>query len=108
NYYRLSCREIENLLVPTVIKQVVVQWEGKELDFTNFSMTKYVDEPLGTYIDTVVPELTRKYGDKSGTVKNKVEFAKRAVNEIADVNGLSKEAKLVAKKLYDFIASHNA
>lgn len=112
-FYRLNCREIENLLTPRVISAVVRSYEVEDVQLQSFAQADYESEYLGTFIDTKVfkDESTRKrksYADKSGTTKDKPEFCRRAISEIKGIEDVSVEAKELCRKLYEFIHEHNA
>ena len=108
-YYCLDCREIENTLSPEVLKKVVQGYEKDNaiLSFENSKYEDYKDEYLGSFIEKNVDDTSRSYRGKSGTIKDKVNFAKRAVAHIESVKDLSEEALDLTKKLYNFIRSNN-
>lgn len=108
-YYCLDSREIENLLIPNIIKEVILQRESnnnKVPDFSNLKMETYQHQPLGKFIADNIPGLTRKYND-SGTIAYKDKFAKAAVSFIKNKSDMSDEAVGLAEKLYAFIKSNN-
>lgn len=110
-YYRLAATEIENLLPPEVIKKIVGQYEGGMGNLKDFKQEDYKNKRLGEFIESDVLNgpRTRKgsYRDDSGTIRMKVEFCERALNEIKDFSQLSQEAQALAKRLYEFIKEHN-
>lgn len=111
NFYCLECREIENSLKPEVIKETVLNFEKpeeeEEHDFSELEKVTYTSKPLGTFIDKNITGLKRKYASDSGTVANKVQFAKYATTHVNSEADITEEAKKLAEKLYDFIAKNN-
>lgn len=108
-YYCLPCREIENLLSPKVLKQVILEYEKPEVapDFGDLVYEKYKDEYLGKFIDDKVSGINRSYKSDSGTIKDKVNFAKKAVAHIHSIDDLPEEAKKLTEVLYEFIKGNN-
>lgn len=110
-YCCLEVTEVENLLTPEVVKQVVQTYEATPPTFPAFSQQDYKDKKLGAFIETVVLGRAKtrsgSYMEKSGTVTNKPEFCDRALGHIKSFGELSAEAQLLTKKLYEFIAQHN-
>lgn len=117
-FYCLEAKEIENLLSPNVISRVIRSYEGDDdFQLKEFRQSAYKQVYLGRFIDNkVYPDKTisKRYGkletcfeDKSGTVKSKVEFCRRAVSSIESIDCLGEEARLIAKKLCDFIKEQN-
>ncbi len=116
-FYCLAVREIENLLTPNVLKKVILDYEGRngESDSINFSKLKYDNykyKKIGNYIDSNVKysnkqDLTRKYSSDSGTVNDKVNFAKKAVEYINDKNDISVDAIALTEKVLLFIENMN-
>jgi len=125
-YYCLQCREIENLLPPSVLKNIIEEYEGSKLEFFGaLELKQYKDKLLGEYIDNLpeklskkalgsknstlgqISKLKRKYASESGTLKNKVDFAKKATKYINEQNDMSEEAWQLAEKIYSFIAKSN-
>ena len=108
-YYCLPCREIENLLSPEVLEQVILEYEKPEVapDFGDLVYEKYKDEYLGKFIDDKVSGINRSYKSDSGTIKDKVNFAKKAVAHIHSIDDLPEEAKKLTEGLYEFIKSNN-
>lgn len=104
-------REIENTLTLETIKQVISEFEDidrDEIDFTGFDGKSHTNEPLGKFIDENFSSKRKgKYAAESGTVSNKVKFAKIAVGKISSFDDLSVEVKEFAEKLHRFIASNN-
>lgn len=112
HYHCLEAREIENLLSTEVMKEVVKVYEKSNADtiiFTDkFDYENYKTELLGKFIDKYTENRKRKsYAADSGTINDKVQFAKRAVEEVKSINDLSEEAKELTKKLYEFIKEQN-
>ncbi|MDT3404573.1 ATP-dependent nuclease [Mucilaginibacter terrae] len=112
-YYCLEAREMENIISSPILKKVIEDYEGDntaKLKFNKNFSTKdhFKDSYLGTYIEKNIPDLSRKYAAESGTVNDKVNFAKRAVSFMQSENDLSEEAITLGKKLLDFIKDNNS
>jgi hypothetical protein len=124
NFYRLNCVEIENLIKENVLEKVIKEFEKIEDLVISFSQEKYAEKRIGRFIDEKIlnNNSTRKgknqegkiednkykYSEKSGTIKDKEKFCTLALKHTKDYEkDLSKEAKALCEKIYDFIKSHN-
>lgn len=124
SFYRLNCIEIENLIKENVLGKVIKEFEKIEDLVISFSQEKYAEERIGRFIDKKIlnNSSTRKgknqegkteankykYAEKSGTIKHKEKFCTLALKHTKDYEkDLSKEAKELCEKIYDFIKSHN-
>jgi len=117
-YYCLKCSEIENLISPKILRQVVEEYEGvnavagsdgdnnyKPLNYEDYSVQK-----LGTFLDGwLKKDKSRKgsYASKSGTVTDKLNFCKKVIKFTEKFDDLSDEAKKLSKRIYDFIRMNN-
>ena len=115
NFYELSVREIENTISRQVLEKTL--FSGKEPEY----IKKYKDEAyatksayMGTFIDNHY-KLNKKYSNKSGTtgkgsgtIKEKLSFAKSVSSNINDINDLSNNAKELCEKIYEFIKKANS
>lgn len=109
-YYCLQSREIENMLSTEVLKQTVkaLDKKGEALTFSpNFDYNVYKHEKLGAFLDSHIQNASKKYSEDSGTIKDKLNFAKTAVKHINTINDLSSDALDLAERLYNFITSRN-
>jgi predicted ATP-dependent endonuclease of OLD family len=113
-YYCLECKEIENILSADTIREVISEYEKCTLDHLSnkdFTQEEYQGKHLGTYINSLFPEGARKrrgsYAADSGTIVNKLDFCKRAIDHITKYEQLSEEAKILSQVLYEFIKTHN-
>ncbi|MEK3800607.1 AAA family ATPase [Peribacillus sp. FSL H8-0477] len=113
-YYCLECKEIENLLSADTIRKVIAEYEKstlKHLINKDFTQEEYKSKHLGTYINSLFPDGTRKrrgsYAAASGTIVNKLDFCKKAIDHITTYEQLSEEAQKLSQVLYDFIKAHN-
>lgn len=112
-YYCLECREIENIISLDVLKNVIAKYENElpeDVGYnSDFSMEDYADVPIGSFIESVLINKKRRgsYSSASGTISNKVDFCKKAINEMKSYDDLSEEAKVLVEKLYKFIDSNN-
>jgi predicted ATP-dependent endonuclease of OLD family len=110
NYYCLQSREIENLLPENIIINVIKEYENDEenkIDFNKIKLSSYKDKLLGKFIDDKAIGKQRLYSAESGTIKDKVNFAKKAVNYMNDYDSLSDEAKTLTERIYEFIKKNN-
>lgn len=110
-YYCLKSREIENLISPAILKEVIETREKENstnLEFKkNFTWEKYKNKKIGDFIESNVTNLKRTYAADSGTIKGKVDFAKEAVRKMNSFEDLTDEAKDLAEKIYDFVKEQN-
>jgi predicted ATP-dependent endonuclease of OLD family len=112
-YYCLQCKEIENILSPSILRKVIADYEGKkvaELSFkTNFIHDTYKNKYLGRFIEKQLNNKVRRgsYSSDSGTVSDKVGFCKKAISHIDSIEDLSEETVLLCRKIYEFINSNN-
>ena len=113
NYYCLQCREVEKLLSVDVLKKVVAEYERVEVSELKFkdklTEENYRDISLGQFIDENLLNKKRKgsYASESGTVSDKVNFCKKAVQHIEKLEDLSEEARELCRKIYEFIKGNN-
>jgi len=112
--YILPCREIENLLTPEVIRSVIKCYEKeKEVEFRNFKQETYANRGLGRFIQNSVLAkdytVARKggYAEKSGTIKDKLGFAKRAIDAMTSFEELSPAAQDLTQAIISFIRDKN-
>jgi AAA domain, putative AbiEii toxin, Type IV TA system len=111
-YIVLDCREIENLLAPKVLVEVVASWRlcgGSDLE-EPLSWEHYKDELLGKYIDEDMfgGKPPRQFAADSGTLKEKLSFAKKACNAMESWDDLTPSAQGLAKTIVKFIEGHNS
>ena len=111
NFYELSATEIENLITFETLKQILInQNPNKEEEICEVLKDKkeFTNKKLGNFIDGLFPEGgIKKYAAESGTIKNKLEFCKEAINVMNDYDKLSEEAKTLTQKIYEFISNNN-
>jgi hypothetical protein len=113
----LPCREIENLLTPAVITSIVREYErDPELALREFDSKGYRHESLGSFIESgILPpgyvsrrSGTLPYAEESGTVKDKLAFAEKALRCVVAWDQVSGEGQRLTEAIYRFIASRNA
>ena len=111
NFYELSAIEIENLITFETLKQILInQNPDKEEEICEVLSNKkqFSNKKLGKFIDELFPEGDiKRYAAESGTIKNKLEFCKEAMNVMNDYDELSEEAKTLTQKIYEFISNNN-
>ncbi len=112
NFYKLPVREIENILSWNIIKNVIAEYEGKDSEELNFKVKitekTYKNKKIDKFIDGNLLGKHRKYGSESGTIKDKINFCRKAVNNIKNYCDLSSDAKKLVEALYHFIEIHNS
>jgi len=109
-FYLLEAREIENLVNPDILKKALMQLDkkGKVSDWTvfdNVNHKAYQKEKIGNFIDNTIG--IPRFADKSGTIKQKTDFAIAATEAMTLFDDLSQEAQELSKKIYAFIKENN-
>ena len=108
-YYCLESREIENLLSPHILEATIRLFEkNDDISLKGIKVEDYKDKPLGSFIDNKIAGLKRNYSVNSGTINEKLKFAKRAVSSMNKYDDLSKEAKELCERLHQFISKMNS
>lgn len=104
-YHRLTSKEIENLLSPEVLKKIIRDYEGDDVKISDFKKTDYRDDYLGRFIEDIIlnGHGSKKYQAASGTIRDKVNFAQKAIKHIETRDDISDEAWNLAEKVYNFI-----
>lgn len=113
-YICLQCREIENSLSPKILTSVICEYEkvaslnesGLEGEIVQ---EEYAHKLLGEYIEEKLKNKKRRgsYKSDSGTISDKVNFCKKAIDKIKSFDDLSPEAQQLTEKLYQFIEKNN-
>jgi len=108
----LPRREMENLLTPAIIREVLKSHDWQDNELTGANYEDYADQYLGPVIASMLPKndttkRKRVFAAESGTIAEKVEFAKRAIAAMKSMDDMSPDAKELAKQVYDFIADQN-
>ncbi|MGB6128160.1 MAG: hypothetical protein WBG30_05365, partial [Psychrilyobacter sp.] len=112
-FYALEVKEIENLLTPDIIMKLIREKEkdtDESIAFPEFTQEEYSNIGLGEYITNNLlggVEKHKKYKADSGTVADKVNFCNIACRHTKNIEHLSKEAKDICEKLYNFIEKAN-
>lgn len=104
-YYKLESLEIENTLKPEIIKMTISTLEGSSIEFKS-SIGDYKNIKLGTFIEENV-SVKRKYSSNSGSIRNKLEFAKTATKYMKSNADLSTEQIRLGGQIISFIKSCN-
>lgn len=111
NFYELPVTEIENLITFETLKQILInQNPNKKEEICEVLSNKkqFSNKKLGKFIDKLFPEGDiKRYAAESGAIKNKLEFCKEAISVMNDYDKLSKEAKTLTEKIYEFISNNN-
>jgi AAA ATPase domain len=110
-YCLLPCREVENLLSPHIISAVVKSYERESTLSQIFVYADYKEQYLGTFIEETIllGKKTRNgsYAAQSGTISDKTQFCERAISQTKSFEDLSEDAKIITKKIYNFIELNN-
>ncbi len=111
NFYELPVTEIENLITFETLKQILINQnedEKEKICEVLSSKKQFSNKKLGKFIDELFPAGDiKRYAAESGTIKNKLEFCKEAINVMNDYDKLSEEAKTLTQKIYEFISNNN-
>lgn len=110
NYCELTVREIENTISRNVLERAL--FKGGEPQIKSaFEEREYMNKDvyMGKFIDDHY-RLSKKYAASkgTGTIKEKLNFAKMMANEINDYSDLSRQARDLCKKIVAFIEMSNS
>lgn len=110
--YILPCREVENLLAPDTVRAVMVAYGEDAANLRNFGHTSYRDKPLGKYLDNqgfkdASKRKRESYAEASGTIKDKLKFAERAIDAMNDYEEMSEIACALTEAIVGFIKAMN-
>lgn len=116
----LKSKEIENLLMPNIIKAVVNKLnnnDGSYFEKSTFNIGNYKNKNLGEFINNKIDEEIKKESNSSykrkknfsngNTINNKVDFCKYAIDSITSLEDMSDEAIALCEKIYKFIEENN-
>jgi AAA15 family ATPase/GTPase len=109
--YILKCREVENLIEAPILKKIIQDYEKNPVLDINFQYSDYKNKPLGKFIESKLGKNKQRigrYSTESGTISDKINFCNKALKNIKSWDDLSPEAKIITKKIYDFIESKNS
>jgi hypothetical protein len=113
-YEMLATREIENLLLPTVIAGALKKLYPKsDFDASKLQQEQYHDVYLGHYLRKKFPHIPETFAPPkpkgSGTISSakKRQFAEAAAAVMTEWDMLSQEAKDLTVRVFKFIIGHN-
>jgi predicted ATPase len=110
-FYILNCKEIENLIPPEVLKEIVkdeFKRADKDVDLIDYSKYSVSEEGLGRYLDKLLGK--DEFASESGTVKGKVNFCEKAIELMAQSDfewKLTTPLNELCEKIYQFILKQN-
>lgn len=111
-YKLLDCNEIENTLSLKTIERVLRKYEKRNAFImpTFRSTHPHQNAHIGKFIEEKIfgtQAVTRRggYKEDSGTIKNKVDFCKKAIDGMQS-NEVSLLAIKLAKDIYNFVLAH--
>ena len=111
NFYELPVVEVENLITPETLKNVLKNQNDGQKELIDEKITEETDfrnVGLGEFIGNIFGEQWKsKYTEKSGTIKNKLSFCSNVIQVTTDYDRLSQEAKELTEKIYNFIEQNN-
>ncbi len=109
NFYKLNVLEIENLVIPAVLSRVLAKLENnKQKEIQIPSVNTYAMSKLGKFIDNNVKGIEKNYSSQSGSVKNKLKFAKTVLGELKGIDDLHEDAVNLCERILDFIKVNNS
>lgn len=108
----LQVREIENLLSPAVLRDVIRDYCGADVSIPECGPDAYRDAYLGDFIDRMLDAVSartrvRKFAAPSGTLTDKVKFCEKAIAVMTAFDQLSPEAQALTRRIHEFIAAKN-
>lgn len=106
-------KEIENIISPHILIESIKTLEKDNAtnliyDVEKIKYIKYLNKPLGKFIEDNFQNLTRKYKANSGTIFCKLEFCRTVIHHLKNIEDLSSDARLLSERIYNFIQSANA
>lgn len=108
-FYELPVREIENTIKRDVLERTLFNSGEirlkKQYNESNNS-GYYNQNRIGKFIDSHY-DLEKKYSSASGSIKNKIQFAKDVVSNISTINDLSETSIELCKILTNYIQAAN-
>lgn len=116
----LECREIENLISPEVLLEIVKDYEKiKDEDpldniKTDVEYSEYKTEYLGEFIESnIIKDMDKKvrkrsYKTDSGAINDKNGFFKKAKKYTQNWDDLTEEAQKLTERIYKFIEENNS
>lgn len=112
--YILNSREIENILSKQVLEETLKKDNKIEtLEYKRYKTEGYTEEKyakpevkIATFIDNTF-DLKKKYAGECNALKNKADFAKKAIENMKSFDDLSQEAKDLTEKIVKFIKENN-
>lgn len=111
NFYELPVVEVENLITPETLKNVLKNQNDGQKELIDEKITEETDfrnVGLGEFIGNIFGEQWKsKCTEKSGTIKNKLSFCSNVIQVTTDYDRLSQEAKELTEKIYNFIEQNN-
>jgi AAA15 family ATPase/GTPase len=115
NIFISNGKEIENSLEPSVIEKVIISYEGSEkaIEFSKLHNKDYNDINLGEFIDKNIKLLDDSNGNlkrtykKENTISDKVNFCRKACENIHSIDDLSKDNIDLCEKIIKFIKQNN-
>ncbi|MGC3948012.1 MAG: AAA family ATPase [Chryseolinea sp.] len=116
HFYKLQCREVENLLAPDILTMALQSYRKRNSEakpLTQIEYSEYRDRDLGKFIDTIIvkDEFTRitvqATANSISKIADKADFATRAIAHLKNWNDLTEEAQAITIKLYNFIRIAN-
>ncbi len=108
-FYVFECKEIENLLSPTVLVRVLQEYGEDEAHLSSIQKQEdYKSQNLGAYIERILGDNRKRRGTyvDGNTISDKVGFCRKAISQIHSWEDLSPEAQQLTEKLFAFIQSN--
>jgi hypothetical protein len=109
NFVLIDGKEIENILTPIIVHEIVADYEKSTVDKINYTKSKFVHKKknVGEWINNSFSPISRNYA-KENTISDKTNFCKKAISKITTINDLSEEAINLCEKIYSFIKGNNS
>ncbi|RAJ80379.1 putative ATP-dependent endonuclease of OLD family [Chitinophaga dinghuensis] len=119
NYYCLDVTEMENLISPIILQEVLQDCRKsrtKDLDVADLKHADYYQQPFCHYVSDLlkgdVSNLKKIFSkpskSRTSVLYNKADFARIVVSKIKCYDDLSQPAKALTESIHAFILKHNS
>lgn len=108
NFYELPVREIENTIKKDILEKTL--FGESEIAYKkkyNEDKGYYNNKKIGIFIDSHYDLGSKTYSAKSGTIKNKIEFAQKAIGNMKTIDDITANALDMCEKISNFIEKSN-